>query len=494
MNARPRQLAILGAVAVAAVAVIFLLKDESPRRGSAGRLEAPAGEATRERAPLPRDGRGILPASLPDPDRGAASRAASRPTKAQLERILGAFDGLESEALGSLDLAGFALEGVLLSVWRSRVSASSLLAEIETLAPTDPKAWKLLIALSMTSGFTGENKKQVDRLLLDALRQSDTVKNLDAPALVAQRLAAAHCLRLQGRLAPDADIVAILKEHGPGPKGFWRHSSSSLVAAMILDGAGEQPSEEMRGLADWTSRSNSDATLLGAAWRVVTADTTNPAFEKSAGEWLRGNYGQTAALFSTSNPAHENTLTAFLQADLSKTLDRSLAAYSMAGLFRVNTLTARAAAEALVRKAASGDAHAALVLGHLDSHSADCLDPSALPGLFAVYGVLDGKGRDLVGPAMHRVTGSINGLGMTPVRRTRLRRALIGLLRSEDAGVMARLQAVVGLTLAGTIEDVPALEACRGVEGLGAADAAISAITTRTPEAMWPEAGPPKED
>jgi hypothetical protein len=262
---------------------------------------------------------------------------------------------------------------------------------------------------------------------------------------------------------------------------------------MALDGVdGGSASPEALAFAELAAHSNCPGSLSGAAWRVLTANASHSAFGKSAGAWLSGTYGNTAALYSASHPAHTGTLGLFLQSDLTKVLNRSLAAYALGGLLRTNTPASRDLALAFVNTEGDGRKHVEKALEHLANHADDAVDPSVLPGFFAVMATLDNPRRGKLGAAMEKAIARVNGLGMTPARRARLRRDLLADLRDQGADPLWQRQyAMMTLQLVGTIDDVEEIEKYgRSVPTL---EQTVRTIKNRTPEIALPGFGPRRE-
>jgi hypothetical protein len=361
----------------------------------------------------------------------------------------------------------------------SGATASEILTEIETIPSGDPARWKLLIALGTARDFTADHASQVDRLLLAGLQKLDRSRmDFANPETM---LAASHCLRLQGLLTLRTALLDAIKKHAPRAAGEpWHHPAPALIAAMALDAA--QSSPQVVELAELAAGTGSDATLRGAAWRLLAADTRHPGFAREAGAWLRGGQADVTALFSTANPSHETTLNEFLRGDLGTVINRSLAGYAIVGLLRTNTTTSIDSVVAFLTGARGTDPrHAEGALAHVVGDVQPYLDPESLPGLLRLQGIGSPAIQALSNRAVSRVVEAMNGVGMTPRRRSHVRKELLRLLQADDVPHAAAIQAVNILGIVGTIEDVEQLERFARNHQVEPG-AAVGAIVARAPE------------
>jgi hypothetical protein len=282
----------------------------------------------------------------------------------------------------------------------------------------------------------------------------------------------------------DAELVKAIKTFAPAdPRDLWRHRSAPLIAAMLLDGV-EEPSPDVASLAEFMRAHNLRQQERDAAWRVLTRGN-GAAFTQATGAFLAGNEtGEISAFYTTQNPAHEATLATFLQADLRKVINMSLAGYAMVGLLRTNTPTGRDSVLSFLKMEGADSRRALRALGHVVHDVQQYLDVETLPGLFQVYEELataPDAARE-VGQGINRVLENLNGLGMTPARRRRVRSDLLALLQATNNRTTGTY-AISALQLVGTPEDIEAIEQrAQALDLEGLALTATSFIKLQSPE------------
>jgi hypothetical protein len=265
-------------------------------------------------------------------------------------------------------------------------------------------------------------------------------------------------------------------------KNLWHSRTAAMVAAIVLDGCAEGDLPPAAAdLARLARENGGRPELVRATWRVL--DHADPrAFAEATGHFLGGaDWGEPAAIYMTRHPGHEPALRELLQGGTGKARP-VLAGYALIGLLRTGTPSAiDAAVEALKAEGESADR----VKRALGGHVADVderVDADVLPGLLAVTSALGEKTPDAVRAGVARIYGSLNGLGVTPARRARLRADLRRLLESNP-GRDAATEAIAGLGLLASPDDVAFLERLAEDPKLeGNAVAAIGAIRAFNPD------------
>ena len=155
------------------------------------------------------------------------------------------------------------------------------------------------------------------------------------------------------------------------------------------------------------------------------------------------------------------------------------------GLLRINTPTSRQAAVRFLKGDIASRETAEGALGLMVFDGNEYLEVETLPGLVSVAGEL---GPEAVAPAIKRVLDGreglkapLNGLGVTPARRRRVRADLLEVLRTNPNRESARL-ALTALGTLGTSEDLRSIETLAGRHDLvEEARSAAAQIAGRTP-------------